>query len=343
MPNHLDGALEFFDADGKNLGLVRPLDDATVMWEEAPGQPSTTGHAPLLAIPNPHAGGIAKSLVQWSIADAGFPGEKDNALQAILRVIDSTLWAVDPYGHSGDEHLALLVGHPVAIVRAQVTLEVHEPILPELVSSTVIPVRIGALAHWQDGLFGFFVNEDYTRLYCSDAAAAGLARAIGPGTGFLGPINTVPDQLANFAADTGTTPVTHPYIDTSGIVKIRPNQSINLTLLLEPHTVVHATAGLLPRKEIGLRRDWTDAAIGKLSPTFRFGPVLVDPQKIRMPIPVDLNGTWSWDHRADVNTWEELAVTNATQDALLPADPPTGTEGWLRLTPPTAANQQKQQ
>jgi hypothetical protein len=338
MPNHLDGAIEFFDIDGTNLGFVRPQDDATIMWEEAPGQPSTTGHDPLLAIPNPHAGGIAKALVQWSIADAGVPGEKDNALQAILRVIDSTRWSVDPFGHSGDEHLALLVGHPVAIVRAQLTLELREPIQPELINNTVIPVRLGALVHWQDGLFGYFANDDYTRLYCSDAAQAQLARAIGPGTGFLGPINTVPDQLTNFVANCGTTPVTHPYIDTSGIIEIRPNQSVNLTLLLEPHTVVHATAGLLPRKEIGLRRDWTDAAIAKLSPTFRFGPVLVDPQRIRMPVPVDLNGTWSWDHRSDVNTWEELPVTNATQDALLPADPPTGTEGWLRLTPPAPAS-----
>lgn len=334
MPNHLDGALEFFDVNGTNLGFVRPQDDATIMWEEAPGQPSTAGHDPTQAIPNPHAGGIAKALVQWSIADAGVPGERDNALQAILRVIDSTLWSVDPFGHTGDEHLALLVGHPVAIVRARITLELREPIEPALVNSTVIPVRIGALAHWQDGLFGYFVNHDYTRLYCSDAAAAGLARAIGPGAGFLGPINTVPDQLTNFAADTGKTPVTHPYIETSGIVVIRPNQTIDLTLLLEPHSVVHATAGLLPRKEIGLRRDWTDAALARLSPTFRFGPVLVDPQRIRMPIPVDLSGTWSWDHRADINTWAEDPVANATQDALLPPDPPTGTEGWLRLSPP---------
>jgi hypothetical protein len=53
-----------------------------------------------------------------------------------------------------------------------------------------------------------------------------------------------------------------------------------------------------------------------------------------MPIPTDINGTWSWDYRADANTWAELPITNATQDALLPPDPPSGTEGWMRLTPP---------
>jgi hypothetical protein len=249
------------------------------------------------------------------------------------------LWSVDPYGHSGDEHLALLVGHPVVIARARLTLELKEPIQPEIANLNTIPVRLGALAHWQDGLFGYFINDDYTRLYCSDAAAAGLARQIGPGQGFLGPINSVPDELAKFAANTGVTPVTHPYVDTSGQFLMRPNQTVDLTLLLEPHTMVHATTGLLPRKDIGLRRDWTTDALAKLSPTFRFGPVLVDPQKIRMPIPVDLDGTWSWDYRADANTWAEAPVTNATQDAILSPDPPSGTEGWLRLTPPQPKGQ----
>jgi hypothetical protein len=334
MPNHLDAALEFFDVDGTNLGFVRPQDDQTIGWEEAPGQPSTVGQDPARAIPNGFSAGIAKALIQWGVADAGVSMETDNALQALLRVIDSALWAVDPYGHAGDEHLSLLVGHPVVVVRALLRLELQEPIQPDLANLTVIPVKLGALAHWQDGLFGYFVNDDYTSLHCSDAAAAGLARLVGPNQGFLQPINLVPQHYADFVADTGNSPVNHPYIDTSGILWIRPNQDVNLTLLVEPHTVVHATAGLLPQKEIGLRREWTADALAKLSPTFRFGPLLVDPKRIRMPIPTDIEGTWSWDYRADANTWAEAPVTNATQDALLPADPPSGTEGWLRLTPP---------
>jgi hypothetical protein len=116
---------------------------------------------------------------------------------------------------------------------------------------------------------------------------------------------------------------------------MRPNQNVDLTLLMEPHTAVHATTGLLPQKEIGLRREWTADALGALSPTFRFGPLLVDPQRIRMPIATDIRGTWSWDYRADAGTWAEVPITNATQDALLPPDPPSGTEGWMRLRPQT--------
>ena len=53
----------------------------------------------------------------------------------------------------------------------------------------------------------------------------------------------------------GKSPVTHPYVDDTGVLHTQPNQDINLTLLVEPHSVVHATAGLLPRKEIGVRRE----------------------------------------------------------------------------------------
>jgi hypothetical protein len=335
MPNHLDGAVELFGSDGINLGFVRPDGEKAVVWEEAPGIASTVGQNPARAIPNPYSAGLAQALLKWGIDDAGLSDQKDTALHALLRVVDSVTWSVDPYGHAGDEHMSLLVGHPVVIARARLCLEVQELVHPELANRVIVPVRLGALAHWQDGLFGYFVNDDYMTLHCSDAAAAGLAREVGPNQGFLQPVTQVPDHFNGFAASTGSTPVTHPYVDTSGIVWVRPNQNVDLTLLMEPHTAVHATTGLLPRKDVGLRREWTADALAALSPTFRFGPLLVDPQRIRMPIATDIRGTWSWDYRANAGTWAEVLITNATQDALLPLDPPSGTEGWMRLRPQT--------
>jgi hypothetical protein len=71
-----------------------------------------------------------------------------------------------------------------------------------------------------------------------------------------------------------------------------------------------------------------------LSPTFRFGPVMVDVKTLKMPVPTELPGSFSWDHRATVATWAEDPVVNPTDEATLPPDPVTGTEGWLRLMPP---------
>ncbi len=203
-------------------------------------------------------------------------------------------------------------------------------------------MRLGALTQWQDGLLGYFMNDDYTVLHVADAAAAGMARPVGPQQGFLQQINLVPGFYDGFASDlsavaagatAGSTPVTHPYVDTSGVLWIRPNQTINLTLLVEPLTSVHATTGLTPRKDIGMRREWVQSGLAAIAPTFRFGPVLVDPQHIRMPLATDLNGMWVWDYRSAASAWAESPASNATHDALLPVDPPGGVEGWLRLTP----------
>ena len=82
-----------------------------------------------------------------------------------------------------------------------------------------------------------------------------------------------------------------------------------------------------------MRREWVASALSKIAPTFRFGPVLMDPQRIRMPIPNEIHGTWSWDHRSSVTDWAEDKVTNTTGDALIPPDPAKAQEGWLRMKP----------
>ena len=340
MPNHLDGALEFFDDAGANMGEIRPDPQAGIVWEEAPGQRSTVGQDPSRAMANTKLAGIAQALIQWGLSDAMVAGENEDALSALLRIIDSTLWSVDPFAHTGDEHLSFLVGHPVAVMRARVRLEVDEPVTPGTINTQRFPLRLGALTHWQDGLLGYFVNDGYTTLYCADAAAAGFAREVGPNRGFLQQINLVPDFYQQFSNDLGAgvtqgnSPVKHPYVDDSGIVLIAPNQDYLLTLLVEPQSLVYATMGLLPRKDIGMRREWVAAALAQISPTFGFGPLLVDPKRVRMPVANEIKGTWSWDHRAEVSTWQEDPIINSTSDAIIPPDPVEGTEGWIRLGPP---------
>jgi hypothetical protein len=336
MPNHLDAALAFYAADGADLGVVRPAEDGSIVWEDAPGRPSAFGQRPASSVSNPFLAGVAEGLIDWGITDAGFLEGPDTALEAMVRVIDSTMWSVDPYAHQGEDHLALLLGHPIVVLRALMRLEVKEPVAPDLANLERVPVRLGSLSHWQDGVFGFFVNDDFRRFHCSPAAAK-FARQIGPGKGFLQQANTVQqyyDQFESDLAGAPATPVTHPFIDTSGVVFLQPGQDVWLTVLVEPHSVVGVTAGIVPRKEAGMRREWVKDALSRLSPTFRFGPVLIDPQRIRMPIPHDINGTWSWDHRIDINTWSNDPITHATHDAILSPDPPVGSEGWLRLTPP---------
>jgi hypothetical protein len=224
-------------------------------------------------------------------------------------------------------------------LRGLVRVEVAEPVAPGVVAGLRVPVRLGALAHWQDGLLGYLVGDDARTLHLPDPAVADFARPIGPHQGFNAQAATTSSYYDRFAADLGVvadpgaTPVDHPYLDSSGLLWVQPGQDVHVTMLVEPHSVVHATTGYLPRKEIGMRRSWVAPGLARLAPLFRFGPVLVDPTMIRMPVASDIRGTWSWSHRTDASTWADDPVINSLGDARLPPNPSQGQEGWLRLTP----------
>jgi hypothetical protein len=344
LPDHLDGALEVFDAAGAALGTMRPAPDGTgrAVWERPPGQSTSAGELPSATIADPTLAGLADGLVRWGEHDA-VPNAGEGALAALLRLIDSTLWSTDPFGHAGDEHMSLLVGHPIVVLRAMLRLDVNDPLGPQDILSTPVPVRLGALAQWQDGLLGFYVGDDLTQVHPTGTGAAALARPVGPGQGYLGPAGQLAAFHQSFAADlqpgqNPATPVTHPYVAADATIGIWPGQAVPLTLLVVPHAVVHATSGLLPRKEIGVRRQWVADALARIAPSFRFGPVLVDPRAIRMPVPTDLAGTWSWSHRADVASWTDQPVVNAAGSALLSTDVVEAEEGWLILHPKPEAS-----
>ncbi len=66
----------------------------------------------------------------------------------------------------------------------------------------------------------------------------------------------------------GRAPVTHPYVNGSGIMTIQPNQEIKLTLLVEPHALITAPPACCRARDIGLRRGWIANALAKISPHF---------------------------------------------------------------------------
>ena len=315
---------EVFTADATAQGQVRWDPDVGSLWENAPGRPTGVGAEPRVAVGHADLAGIAQALVDRGPADVA--AGRETALDALLRLVDSSLWSVDPFGHVGEEHLSLLIGHPIAVVRAELRLELRERVQDPDLAVVRVPVRLGSLAHWQDGLLGYYVDDDWRTFRPTHVAAAQRARPPAP---FLGGIEEVPD-IGAFSAT--ARPVEHPFVHPSGLLHVVPGVTYRLTLLMEPGTVVHATAGLVPRKSIGLRRDW-QTGLAQLAPTFRFGPVLRDPQQIRMPIAADLGGAWTWTHRTDVDRWAEEEVVHAGHEALLPPDPAVAQEGWLRFTP----------
>lgn len=335
LPNHLDGALEIFDAHGTSRGSLREGVEGGVVFEAAPGIPTTLGGRPIDALGDATLAGIVEGLLDWGIADAAAQ-TPEGALAALLRIIDTVRWSGDPVGHGVDDELGPLIGRPLAVLTARARLEVAAEDAARL-DGVELPLRLGAVASLQDGLHGAFVDGDFRRLLAADAAA-GLAREVGPGRGYLQQAPLVAAFHQRFAADLhaagdGATPVTHPYVARNARIALCPGRDVRLVLLVEPFALVHATTGVLPRKELGMRREWLAPALARLAPTFRFGPVLVDPRRVRLPVARQAAGAWSWAHRVDETTWEEAQIVDAASQTAPVDGTPLASEGWLRFTP----------
>jgi hypothetical protein len=352
LPDHMDESLEVFATDGRPLGelLHDPFSDA-VTWEIAPGRadvapaagptddPDTTHH---------RIGWIAAGLVAAdATARQGTPErrETESALSVLLRAIDTTLWTVDPFGSMGKEHIAGLVGRPIAVVAARLSLDVYSDVTDRVygddalrtgreaayqsLAELQLPVRLGEITRSDDGLLGYFVDDDYAHFHLVDKVIATEALPSGRCRGVLadGPPSDDPD------------PIDHPYVDPSGVLRIHPGQTVRLTLLMHPGGKVYLTSGILPRTSRALARDWVDPGLKVLAPSLRCGPLLIDADKVRLPKVASFPAEQLFTHRDTPTSWKDDPILAATQSALLPDQAPEVQEGWVRIAPnPPAPN-----
>jgi hypothetical protein len=356
MPDHLDESLELFSIDGSPIGeLLHEPVSGGVMWEIAAGRegPADAGPHYGLAPAQAAMANFAAGLVAADAAareGAPLASDSESALSALLRAIDTTLWTVDTFAALGSEHVAGLVGKPIAVVRAQLRLELKPPTDVDLSDAAraaewtaaeqdakryAFEVRIGELTRSDDGVLGFFVDDDYSRFRLVDKAIAATAADAGRSRG----------QLGLLGQGTGTpakTAIEHPYIagtDADDTLVLHIGQTVTLTIFMHPAGKCSLTSGVLPRKALGLARDWVGPGLAAIAPSLRTGPVLVETDldkdgQVRLPkvsvFGKDQNFLW----RDTPATWRTDAILAATQTALLPDDPAEVREGWIRVAPP---------
>ena len=357
LPDHLDGALEVYDAAADPLGMLLEDVAGAVVWEGAPGRPGPAG-APPSALTSTdtaarHVVRIAAALVAVDAQRRADPAAADgeSALSALLRVTDTTAWTTDPFGSLGTEHQSVLVGRPMAVLRMEMRIEIQTDLgigaqaelnldaaalavrqaAYDLLSSRQVAVRLGELTRTDDGVLGYFVDDDYSRFTPVSPEVLAQARASGRLTGQQGVLGQ------GSASPPGIVPVTHPYVDDSEApLQARPGQTVRLTVLMAPGGSAHATCGLFPRVRTSLARDWIAPGLKQLMPTFRVGPVLVDPAAVRVPKTTGLPKDQVFTARPDPASWRDDPISAATQDALLPTAPAVVREGYLRVTLPDA-------
>lgn len=347
LPDHMDESLEFFATDGTPLGeLLHDAYSDAVTWEIAPGRTDVAPAAGPTDDPDPTrhlVGWIAAGVVAADATDRnGTPNrsETESSLSALLRAIDTTLWTVDPFGSLGTSHIAGLVGRPIAVVAARLSLDVQRDLDDHVytddtlksgrqaafdaMAAQVFQVRLGEITRSDDGLLGYFVDDDYSTFHIVDRTIAARALPSGRGRGTLDPANTDPLQ---------PDPITHTYVNIDGAVTIRPGQTIRLTLLMHPGGKVHLSSGILPRTDKALARDWVDPGLSVLAPSLRTGPLLIDADKVRLPKVASFPADQLFTHRDTPSSWKDDPILAATQSALLPDTQPQVQEGWVRIAP----------
>ncbi|MFG2910420.1 hypothetical protein ACGF13_35910 [Kitasatospora sp. NPDC048286] len=251
---------------------------------------------------------------------------------------------------SYDASLAVLLGRPLALLRARLTLELSGPPVTDPSWATVLDppapdfadyrwnVRLGDPDRHDDGLIGYFdapadatdpTATDYTR----------LRTAFGPGTpagGYPTPIGTA-DDLRLTARPAGDPQARSAYV----------------TLLADPWSAVHATTDILPTVRTRLPAEQVSAALARVKAAFRLSPLLAPVRRtqeqtqeqaqtnadgvIVMPRPGVWKGTWSWSEpRAGTDgsagpDWADLPITPAGPAAVLSDPQPEARTGFLLL------------
>jgi hypothetical protein len=350
LPDHVDGALELFDAAGEPVGqILHEGLGGAVVFEGAPGKPGPAGVAPPTGqrAGDRHLAGFTVALARRDAQDRELPEAErpsESALAALLRVIDTTLWTVDPFGTTGLEHLSVLTGRPLALVRARLELEVRSDVdaLPldaaaaarrqarfDALAATAFPVQVGALTRADDGLLGFFLDDDYRVFHPVHPAVLQDALPGGPHQGFLGS----QAEAAAFADELGETPapIKHPYVQGSSELSLRLGQPRMLTMIVVPGGAIHLTSGISPRKDVALLRSWITDPLSRIAPSFRVGPVLVDPETIRLPRVSTFDPEQVFTRRTTPEAWRDDPIVAASQQALLPDAPAEAQEGYLRV------------
>lgn len=329
LPNHLDQGLSVYDRDGHPLGELRLIkvteQTQSLKWLAAP-------NSPIEQVENMQDNLLYRHLYPFlqNLIDAGAEGFTD-----LLQVIDDTLWTVDPLGEREDQNLSVLIGRPIAIVRAELQFELHgSPLSDPVWGSTFaqpapallnypFSIRLGNMDLRRDGLLGYFVGEDYTRfntVHTPDNPASGSKP-------YVIPIGEQDAQGQN-------------YID----LTFGSDSSAAITMLMVPHALVHAYTGILPTKTLSLPSTFIENPLSKMEVTFFTGPLLTsvitgNPQQVQeggpeqsvvINVPNLQNGTWYWTEKSGTGI-NDYSILQASQQDLPTMSPPTLREGRLRL------------
>jgi hypothetical protein len=324
IPNHLENSLFFYDSDGTPIGSIRTA-HGNLQYNSRAGKSGNDFEKDVADV-NVHTANFMRFILN---------SKNPLLLQDLMTsLLESDRFMQSP-AFARDAGLAVFLGRPLAITRAQIALETKGYVLPvsqsdagpedafpqdvqnhrvvyadrqaagsAALESVSFPVRLGNLPKANDGLVGFMIENGTASPYDIFYTPAG------------------PDNGKNL--------VVKPSPDT---LKLKLNDDpVVITMLMDPRSAVHATTGLLPVEGLQIPADQYGQTLKKLAVTFFTHPVLQERQGLVLPLPAETGYQWSWVDTSTALTGPVTLKAQAGDDnAVYDYSPQTLLEGWLRL------------
>jgi uncharacterized protein YegP (UPF0339 family) len=257
-------------------------------------------------------------------------------LPAFMDLLEKTMDEIDPENFAQHTDLAILMGRPIAVVRASVGLDIKgnpavnqnwdsfianmtsflEPGNEGAIKRTTndwekvkFPVRIGEHGQLNDGVLGFWLDDS-------------------PEKAFLSTVPADDEDISIFLGE---------HTHSRGYVAQRPNIELSLadtpkrmTLLMDPRGQAHGTCGILPAKLIAIPDDQFKPALKNMSVTFFTRPLLMPMNKLTIPLPKETGYSWSWLEKRS-GRWREFSTIGIVHKESFTKAFRKGAEIWAEL------------
>ncbi len=331
LPDNLNKGLFFYDRKGKALGEL----DEKAEWTPSPMDAAAPKHVDKILDPD------VKRLVKFIQSSVL---NEDNFMSLWLKTLETSLDQIHPAATEQSRNLSLLIGRPLALVRASLQFELkgkpavnqswdafHMDINRDAkthkglkvfqrehdnFTQVKLPVRIGEHNQLEDGVLGYFL-EDGQQNYQE------------------GCFHSVQSHQVKSAH------IKHHKTDPLWLSLAEG--PVNLTLLMDPHGCAHATSGVLPTKTISIPPAQYQQALENLQIYFRTTPLITpgnsitrgkrNTNEMQLSVPQEPGYEWNWlektgyghskriskfkDFNADANFYSDLQIRG----------------GWVQLKP----------
>lgn len=274
MPNYLENTLMVYNAAGNGLGSMA-FDsngnyETTDGWSKFEGSSSGIEGFPTKGPDiNDH---LLAAITAISKDQSGF-----------LPNVQIAQETINPEYFAGHNSMAVLVGKPIAVVRANIGFSYkgklkHDqgwiPFEQQLTGAEPatldydkinVNIKLGDGGQLNDGLIAFAHNN----------------------AGTLGGLNWVDEASGNHTIQSNLS---------------APAQT--LTMLMDPHGMVHAISGVLPVKTINIPPEQYTDVLRKLQIIFKTQPILTPASKLQLSLPKEQGYQWSWLQNVQGKTLE---------------------------------------